>query len=110
MEKYDEKENIEKLKNHSDMLMVYFGDDSCSVCVSMKPKLIKMLESYPNIKFLNINPNENRKLAAEYNIFAIPVIILYIQGKETIREARIISLDNLEVKIKRYYEMLYDNE
>jgi hypothetical protein len=34
-------------------------------------------------------------------------VMLFIQGKETVREAGIISLNSLEEKISRYYQLFY---
>lgn len=108
MDKINCIEEIQELKNKHEMLLIYFGSISCGVCNAMKPKLEKMLEKYPNIKLIEIEAGENPKLSATYNVFTIPVIILYIQGKETIREARIISLEKLEQEISRYYGLLYN--
>lgn len=102
-------EEIYELKNKHEMLMVYFGSTACGVCVAMKPKMEQMLEKYPNIKLVEVEAENNPELSAKYNVFTIPVIILYIQGKETIREARIISLEKLEQNISRYYGLLYND-
>lgn len=110
MNKLNSIEEINKLKNNNDMLLVYFGSNSCSVCNAMFPKIEKMLEKYPNIQAVKVETENSLELSATYNVFTIPVIILFIQGKETIREARIISLIDLEQKISRYYELFYGNE
>lgn len=102
-------EEINEFKNNNDMLLIYFGSNSCGVCTAMMPKLEKMLEKYPSIKAVKVDAENSVELSATYNVFTIPVIILFIQGKETIREARIISLINLEQKISRYYELFYGN-
>lgn len=102
-------EEINGLKNKHEMFLIYFGSNNCGVCLAIKPKLEKMLQKYPNIKLIEVEAEKYPELSAAYNVFAIPVIILYIQGKETIREARIISLEKLEPKISRYYHLLYSN-
>lgn len=109
MNKVNSIEEVNKLKNNNDMLLVYFGSNSCSVCNAMMPKIEKMLEKYPSIQAIKIETESSIELSATYNVFTIPVIILFIEGKETIREARIISLINLEQKISRYYELFYGN-
>lgn len=110
MNKLNSIEEINKLKNNNDMLLVYFGSNSCGVCNAMLPKIEKMLEKYPIIQAVKVEIESSLELSALYNVFTIPVIILFIQGKETIREARIISLIDLEQKISRYYELFYGNE
>lgn len=101
------KEELHKLISENDMLLIYFGSNSCSVCHAMKPKIEKVLEKYPKIKGVRVEAENSLELSANYNVFTIPVIILFIQGKETIRKARIISMEILEQEILRYYELFY---
>ena len=100
-------EKLTHLIKNNDMLMIYFGSDECSVCKAMMPKVENMINKFPKIKAVRVEVDKNLKISAMFNIFTIPVILLYIQGKETIREARIISLDNLEQKIARYCQIFY---
>lgn len=102
-------EQINELKKDHDMLLMYFGSDACGVCRDMMPKLEKMLIKYPNIKAVKINTENSLELSANHNVFTVPVIILFIQGKETLREARIMSVLNLEQKISRYYELFHES-
>lgn len=104
MERVNSIEEIDKLKDENDMLLVYFGSNLCSVCIAMMPKLEALLKKYPDIKAVKVEVEKMPELSANYNVFTVPVIILFIQGKETIREARIISLIGLEESIRRYYE------
>lgn len=74
----------------------------------MKPKLEAMLERFPKIKGQYIDVDRSPRLGANYGIFTIPGLILFIEGKETIRYARHISLNELEGKVERYYSMIYE--
>jgi len=103
-----EKEYIEKLIEEEDMLLLYFGSDSCSVCVDLKPKVENILKKYNKINCVYIDMNENLKLSREFNIFTMPAILLYVDGKEVIREARYLSVYELEDKIDRYYSLLFE--
>lgn len=90
------------------MVLVYFGTKTCSVCVDMKPKVEELLEKYTKIKGIQVDVDSSIKLSTSYNIFTIPAILLYIDGKEVIREARHISVEDLDNKIARYYELFYN--
>jgi thioredoxin-like negative regulator of GroEL len=109
METITSYEKLKGLIENSHMVMIYFGSKACSVCNSMKPKVEKMIKRYPAIKALTVEADKSLKLSANFNVFTVPVILLYIEGKETIREVRIISLDNLEQKIARYCQIFYVN-
>lgn len=102
------REDIESLVEKNDMVVLYFGSETCSVCVDLKPKVEAILKKYEKIKCLYIDIEENLKLAREYNIFTMPAVLLYIEGKEVIREARYLSVVDLEEKIARYYDLLFE--
>lgn len=100
-------EEVNEMINKNEMLLMYFGSSSCGVCVSVLPKIETMLKGYPKIKAVKVETNNSIELSAKYNVFTIPVVMLYIQGKETVREARIFSMENLQQKISRYYKLFY---
>ncbi|MGV8907025.1 MAG: thioredoxin family protein [Acetobacterium sp.] len=99
---------MNELRNKNNLLLVYFSDNTCSVCRDIIPKIDKMIDNYPGIKAIKVDMQKLPKLSASYGVFSSPVVMLYIQGKETIREAGIISLISLEEKISRYYELFYE--
>lgn len=107
MENLSSKESIEEAISSNDMVLLYFGKEACWVSRDLKPKVIGLIKKYPKIKSYYIDLNKSDKLVAEYNMFTTPGILLYIHGKETIREARHISIGELENKIDRYYNLLY---
>lgn len=102
-------EMMHELIENKEMLLVYFGSNSCSVCVDIKPKIKEMLKKYDKIKYVHVDVNESVKIAAQYNIFTIPAVLVFINGKETIREARFISIKILSDKISRYYDLLFED-
>ncbi|MBC8590029.1 thioredoxin family protein [Wansuia hejianensis] len=103
----DSKEILEKEIIDNEMVLVYFGGKSCGVCVDMKPKVENILSKYSKIKGLYIDVEKSNKIAIGYSIFTIPAIFLFVQGKETIREVRHISIRDLDTKIDRYYNMIF---
>lgn len=102
------KQVIEDLINKNDMVLLYFGSENCSVCNVMKPKVGELLKEYPNIKSAQVNVEKSLGISASYNIFTIPGILVFIEGKEIMREARHISIQEMEGKIERYYSMLFE--
>lgn len=107
MEIFDSKENLDKLLKTNDMILLYFGTDFCNVCHAIKPKLREILENYPKIKCIYIEVDKLPIISTSYNIFTIPAIILFINGRETIRKARFINLQEMEKNISRLYELYY---
>lgn len=107
MEIFDSKELIEESIISNDMVLIYFGSKTCGVCVDMKPKVEEMLKEYPKIQSIYVDVEKSHKIAVSYNFFTIPGIIVFVEGKETIREARNISILDLNNRISRYYNLLF---
>jgi thiol-disulfide isomerase/thioredoxin len=100
------KEEIETLINSNEIFLMYFESDTCKVCKVIKPELNKILKAYPKLKSIFVNVEGNIKLAASYSVFTLPAILVFVNGKESIREARYINLEEIESKISRYYKFM----
>lgn len=107
MKTLDSMELIEEEIRKNDMVVVYFGSENCSVCVDLKPKVKGLLERYPKIHSIYVDMEKSHKIGISYNFFTMPGLLLFIEGKETLREARHISIDDLDMKISRYYDMIF---
>lgn len=99
-------ELIEETINKNDMVLVYFGNKTCGVCVDMKPKVEEILEKYPGIKSIYVDMERFPGIGIKYSIFTIPAILFFTEGKETLREARYISIKDIDMKISRYYDLI----
>lgn len=108
MDILDSKELIDQIIKNNEMVLVYFGTKACGVCNDIKPKIEKILKDYPNINKIYVDVEKSHKVAVDYNIFTIPGIILFVEGKETIREARQISIGDIKNRIDRYYNLLFN--
>jgi thiol-disulfide isomerase/thioredoxin len=97
---------IQELIENNEMLLLYFGSNNCNVCVAIKPKIEKLIKEYNKINCVQVDIDKSVEIAAQYNIFSIPAILLFIRGKETIREVRFISIEILSDKIARYHDIL----
>ena len=98
---------MDKFIKHNTIAMIYFSSESCSVCGVLLPKIEEMLTKFPKLKIRKIQVDKFTEAAGQYSIFTLPAILVYIEGKEIIREARFISVTMLEGTIERYYGMLF---
>jgi len=100
-------EEIEKLIEQKDGVMLYFWGDDCAVCDAIKPKLVKSFkENFPKIEQVFVDAKNNSEIAAKFSVFSIPTTIVYLGGKEFAREGRAMSIGALIEKIKRPYEIM----
>jgi thioredoxin-like negative regulator of GroEL len=102
----DSVDSVESFIKDSRFVLLYFSTEACNVCKALFPKVEKLLEGYPEIKAAKVQLDYVTEAAGAFSIFTIPCILAYMDGKEIIREARYISMDQLEDKIARYYSFL----
>lgn len=101
---YNEK-TIENLLKNKGITLLYFSSPTCSACTAIKSKLEVELVKFPNISAYEIPPFNTEKILANFNIFTFPAVLLYINGKEYLREARYFSVEKLIKDIERYYKL-----
>ena len=88
--------------------IVYFSGSTCGACDAIKEKILYIInEDYPKVKFLEVNAVENQEIAASYNIFSLPILLLFVNGKETLRLGRYFDMLDFKKSIARYYNMIF---
>lgn len=109
----DELETPEQIEAHVKKeiaSILYFYSDHCPPCLSLRPKVIKMVEEeFPNIKLAFVNSEKHPELPAQCNVFSNPTLILFFDGKEYRRESKYISIPQLAAEIERPYQMIFEN-
>lgn len=97
------------LKEEQAAVLAYFSTDACSVCKVLKPKVEEMaIAEFPKMQLVYVKSDELPDVAAQNSVFAAPTIVVFFDGRETIRKSRAIGVGELEQEISRYYAMLFD--
>lgn len=86
----------------SPLSFIYISTDNCSVCHSLFPQIEPIIAEYEELAAGRINASEVPDIAGRLSIFTAPVLILFVEGKEVYREARIVHLDRFEEKLGRF--------
>lgn len=90
-------------------VMLYFSSSSCNVCLSLKPKLMEaMRKNVDKFEIINIDISIDTEVAAYFNVFTIPTVLFFLEGKEFLRKSRYMSVDKVINEIKRPYDILFD--
>lgn len=100
--------NTERFIDENRFAFLYITMPNCSVCHGLQPQIEAMLATYPSIQARTIDASEVTEIAGKFNVFTAPVLLLFVQGKEYIREARIVHTDALEARISRIYKNMAD--
>lgn len=98
---------MEELIKNNPISIIYFSGSTCGACDAIKEKVQVIIKEYEEIKFLEINAIENKELAAQHDIFSLPILLLFINGKESLRVGRYFDVLDFKNSINRYYNLIY---
>lgn len=90
-------------------VLFYFATRSCSVGEALEPKVKTLIkEEFPELVFSFVDMNLAPELCASQQVFVEPTILLFVDGKESIRKSRHINMSELEQILKRIYLLAFD--
>lgn len=101
-------DQFEVLLKAKPALMVYFFQEKCGVCTGLFPKVQEMVSmEFPEMELLVLDAHQNRELAAQLRMMAVPGILVYFEGKEFLRANGLVTLGELKAKISRFYGLMF---
>ncbi len=101
-------EEAQRFLRENPAVMVFFSDESCNVGDALSPKLQALLkEHFPEMRFLEINVQMIPAARGYFNIFVIPSVLVYFDGRETLRYARHINVSQMAPEIDRVYDLMF---
>lgn len=89
---------------------LYISRPNCSVCHGLLPQVQQLMVKYPEIKLGHISADKVMEVAGHFFVFTVPVLLLFVDGKEYVREARIVHMDLFDEKIKKIYENVISDQ
>lgn len=102
-------EDVSTFLETNSAVLFYFSTNSCSVGEALEPKVINLIATkFPKIQHISIDLNSDAAIAAHFSAFVEPTILVFFEGKETIRRSRNISVFELEDAIKRPYQLIFE--
>ena len=100
---------MEKIKTYNDLLetiknkekfLLYIKTEGCSVCEADFP-MVKEIIDENNYTSYYIQADEMTEAVGQLNLYSAPIVILFYNGKEIHRQARIIDFSELDYRIKQ---------
>jgi thioredoxin-like negative regulator of GroEL len=101
--------NLQEKINSEMAILIYFNTLSCNVGEALEPKVKTLLSKhFPKMGMYTVDINFSKEIAANFSAFVEPTILVFFDGKETIRKSRNIGIQELEAAIKRPYKLIFD--
>ena len=109
---------MEEIKNISTLqeligketgVMVYFYNDDCPPCISLRPKVDALMrERFPRMKLAWVNSKTTPDVPASHGVFSNPTILVFFDGREFRRFSKYVSVAELESAVARYYDLAFE--
>ncbi len=101
-------EEFESSKQENAAALYYFSHHECNVCKVLKPKVEELFtEEFPQTALFYVNTKESAEVAAQNSVFAVPTLLIFVDGRELVRKSRNIGLGELQETMQRPYEMMF---
>lgn len=95
------------IKNNT-FAFLYVSSKNCSVCAPLFLKVKEMLSEFPNINLSKMDLDELPELGSALSLFTVPMLILFVEGRETFRESRFVKINEFKENVQRIYEIYYN--
>jgi thioredoxin 1 len=100
-------EEIENIIKNNLAVMVYFSAPTCNVCHALKPKLLEAIDTnFKEFEIVSVDVSVSQDIAAHFSVFAIPTVLIFLDGREFLRKSRHMSVDEVIREIARPYEIM----
>ncbi|GAA0077888.1 thioredoxin family protein [Clostridium sp. CTA-5] len=101
------KTEVKDFIKQNNMSVIYFSTNTCGACIILKEKIKKLLYEYTNIKMCEVLGDISIDISAYFNVYSVPIMIFFIEGKEVFRESKYSSIEEIKKKIDRYYSLYF---
>ncbi len=100
-------ENIQQTIKENLAVMLYFSAPTCNVCHALKPKLLEAIDkNFKTFTIISVDTSIEQEIAAHFSVFAIPTVLVFLDGREFLRKSRHMSVDEVVREISRPYEIM----
>ena len=106
MEMIENQEALHKLIRNRQIVLVQFGSERCTPCKALQNKIITWNQQHPFICHVYVPVDNQKELSAQMEVFTVPAILVYAEGRLTIRQSGYFSLEQILDQTERYERML----
>lgn len=101
-------EHLRQLVGTAEGICLYFSAPGCGVCQALKPRLSELIvASFPALQWVEIDSSRQPLVAGQFQVFAVPTVVVFIGGTEVLRRARSIHPAAFKQSLARPYALYF---
>ncbi|RCX33483.1 thioredoxin family protein [Thioalbus denitrificans] len=87
---------------------IWFSAPGCGVCSVLRPRVKSLFEQeFPQILWQDVDTAAQPEVAAQHQVFTIPTLLVFLDGREFLRRARNFSPAEVRDALARPYGLLF---
>jgi thioredoxin-like negative regulator of GroEL len=90
-------EHFHALITEESPVLVYFFSDGCPPCKSLSPRIGELMNRFPHLIWTKIDPAVFPQIAAQNMVFTVPIVTVFLRGKEIYKSSRFVDLEKIEM-------------
>ena len=94
---------LNKIKEEKYFLL-YVSINNCNICQIDMPKVEKIVNEQNFTAYHIIEASEIPEAVGQLSLFSVPVVILFYEGREIHRQAKIIDFEELNYRMEQIRE------
>lgn len=109
MQMITEKESLSALVHEKPIVVVEIGSSRCCACSAIAQKLEAHYGHDEMVEVVRLSLEAAAELCADLGIYSAPAVLVYVQGQLTVREAGVMSVEDIFRRVARYRGLLEEN-
>jgi len=93
--------SAKKMIQGKDLVFLYISQPNCSVCHGLKPQIEQILMCYDDLVQVELDALEVPEVAEAFDVLTVPVLLLYVEGREYLRKARIVNTKEFSYEVSK---------
>lgn len=99
-------QELEHLVDSSPAAAIYFTTPGCSVCHHLLPKVADLFATdFPLVTFVHVALDALPEASGTYSVFTAPTLLVFFEGKETLRKIQNMGLQEVHSQVIRPYNL-----
>lgn len=108
MEIIENQDALQNILRDRRIVVVQFGSGRCAPCKALQNKISLWNREHPAVTHVYVSVDDLRELSAQMGVFTVPAILVYADGRLTIRQSGYFSLEQILDQTEKYERMLTD--
>lgn len=106
MEALTNLEAVERMISGPGLRVLFVSQPACTICQVLLPKIQAVAEAVPGTAVAHVDVTEVPDMAGLFNILTAPVVLVFGQGLELMREGRFVRLDDFDTALRRFAALM----